>query len=118
MDLRDCRFYCCSGYGLSFSVYSDQPCCARLRDRIRLPIYRQDVEMYEIEPGPQTRWVVVHIYVEYADQQLRLFVRRNNRFEERDRTKLPPLRVQREIARKVPRLRRGQSWLYPNGTAA
>lgn len=103
MDLRDCRFYQ-GNYGLTFTVYSDQPCCARFRDRVVLPIDQQPVEIYQIEPGPKTRWVVMRVSLGFGlnDHVLRYFVRQGESYPERPRSELPA-KTLGEIQRKLPR---------------
>lgn len=101
MDLRDCRFYQGS-YGLGFTVYSDQPCCARFRDQIVLPIDLQAVDLYEIEPGPAARWVVVCVSLGLTERTHRFFLRQGSRFPEVQKCQLT-LSLLAEIGRKIPK---------------
>jgi len=101
MDLRDCRFYQGS-YGLNFTVYSDQPCRACFLDRIVLPIDQQAVEIFAVEPGPQTRWVVIQTMADWDARLLRYFVRRGQEFPEVEHDDSLARRYSHEIRRKIP----------------
>ena len=80
MELRDCKFFY-GGHEMSFSVFSNDPCLARYLDSILLPLVQTRVDVYQIEPGPKTRWVLIKQKDEEKDR-FRLFVRQGERFVE------------------------------------
>lgn len=80
MDLRDCKFYY-GGQEMSFSVFSNDSCRARYLDSISIPFIQTRVDVYEIEPGPKTRWVLVKQKDNDKDT-FRLFIRQGKKFLE------------------------------------
>ncbi len=80
MELRDCKFYY-GGQDMSFSVFSNDPCRARYLDSISVPFVQTRVDVYAIEPGAETRWVLIRRKDDGKDT-FRLFIRRGNRFLE------------------------------------
>ncbi len=88
MDLRTCRFYH-GGEEINFSVFSDYPCRTRYIDSIATPLTETKVEVYEIEPGNNTQWVVVQ-KKDGEERRLKLFVRRGNEFVENQAQLIPP----------------------------
>jgi hypothetical protein len=102
MELRECKFYY-TGEAMSFTVYSDHPCRARYRDSIRmLPISPTQVQVYELEPGAESRWVVVR-QTEGKSKRLQLFLRSGERFLQQEAAGLPPA-VKEEILKRFPGL--------------
>jgi len=89
MELSKCRFYC-GGEGMNFSVYSDALCRARYLESISVPFGDVRVDVYEIEPGSESHWIVVKQgKVETEGYECRWFVRNGIRFLERRRTEIP-----------------------------
>ncbi len=80
MELRDYKFYY-GGQDMSFSVFSDDPCRARYLDSISIPFVQTRVDVYEIEPGPKTRWVLIKQKDDDKDT-FRLFIRQGKKFLE------------------------------------
>lgn len=80
MELRDCKFFY-GGQEMSFSVFSNDPCRARYLDSISVPLVQTRVDVYRIEPGPKTRWVLIRQKDEDKDR-FRLFVRQGDRLVE------------------------------------
>lgn len=80
MELRDCKFFY-GGQEMSFSVFSHDPCRARYLDSISIPLIQARVDVYQVEPGPKTRWVLIRQKDEGRDS-FRLFVRQGDRFVE------------------------------------
>jgi hypothetical protein len=102
MELRECKFYH-AGEAMSFTVYSDSPCRARYRDSIRLlPVSAAQVQVYEIEPGAENRWVLVR-QTEGKSHRLQLFLRSGERFLEQEAAGAPPA-VREEILKRYPGL--------------
>jgi hypothetical protein len=58
MDLRESKFYY-AGDDMNFAVFSDYPCRVRYIESIPLPIGQAPVEVYAIEPGANSQWVIV-----------------------------------------------------------
>mgnify|MGYP001169182122 CR=1 FL=1 len=101
MELRDCKFFY-GGQEMSFSVFANDPCRAQYLDSISVPLTHSRVDVYQIEPGPKTRWIVIKQKDEDKDE-LRLFVRQGNRFMERQAQDLPK-ELGEEIVGRFPNL--------------
>ena len=80
MELRECKFYY-GGQEMSFSVFSNDPCRALYLDSISLPLIQTRVDVYQVDPGPKTRWVLIRQKHENKDS-FRLFIRQGDRFVE------------------------------------
>src|SRR5262245_56554422 len=87
MDVRESRFYY-AGQDLNFTVFSDQPCRARFVDSITLPISYAPVEVYTIEPGVNSQWIVVQQKTD-GRSSLKVFVRDGEAFRENQTQDLP-----------------------------
>jgi len=80
MKLKDCKLYY-GGQQMSFDFISDDPCRARYASSIPLPLAEGRVDVYEIEPGAKSRWIVVK--QRDGDKEVtKLFVRRGKIFLE------------------------------------
>jgi hypothetical protein len=102
VELRECKFYY-TGEAMSFTVYSDYPCRARYRESIRLlPVSPTQVQVYELEPGAESRWVVVR-QREGKSHRLQLFLRNGEQFLEQEAAGLPPT-LKEEILQRHPGL--------------
>jgi hypothetical protein len=101
MELRDCKFYY-GGQDMNFAVYSDDLCCARYLGSIPLPIAQTRVDVYEIEPGANTQWVVVKQRDGDKDN-LKLFVRKGERFLENESQQLSKA-LKEQILQRFPKL--------------
>ncbi len=66
---------------MNFSVFSDYPCRTRYIDSIATPLTESKVEVYEIEPGNSTQWIVIQ-QREGEERRLKLFIRLGNEFVE------------------------------------
>jgi hypothetical protein len=102
VELSQCKFYY-AGELLNFVVFSDYPCRARYRDRIRLlPISASEVYVYELEPGQASQWVLVQ-QSEGAKKRLQIFLRQGDRFLELKPEELSA-EVRAQILRRYPTL--------------
>jgi hypothetical protein len=102
MELRECKFYY-TGEAMNFRVYSDHPCRARYGESIRLlPVSPTLVQVYELEPGAESRWVVVR-QREGKSNRLQLFLRSGEQFLEQEAAGHPPT-VNEEILKRYPGL--------------
>ena len=101
MELRNCKFYY-GGQEMNFAVFSDDPCCARYLESIPLPIAQTRVDVYEIEPGNKTQWIVVQ-QKDGDKDNFKLFVRKGEKFVENETHSLPnELKI--KIVQRFPKL--------------
>ena len=84
MDLRESKFYY-AGEALNFVVFSDYPYRVKYVENIRLPIGAAQVEVYTIEPGIDSQWIVVQQRND-GKSSLRFFVRKGKPFARANRT--------------------------------
>jgi non-ribosomal peptide synthetase component E (peptide arylation enzyme) len=101
MELRECKFYY-AGHEMNFAVFSDDPCRARYLESIPLPIIQTKVDVYEIEPGANTQWVAIQ-QKDGDKTQLKLFVRKGEKFSESQAQHLPK-ELKKKIMQRFPRL--------------
>ena len=101
MELRDCKFYY-GGQDMNFAVYSDDTCRARYLGSIPLPIAQTRVDMYGIEPGAKTQWVIVKQRDGDKDN-LKLFVKKGEKFLENESHHLSKA-LKEKIFRRFPKL--------------
>jgi hypothetical protein len=80
MELQQYKF-CYAGSAMNFSVFSDCPCRISYVKSVPIPIGHTKVELYEIEPGANTQWIVVK-QVDGHKNTLKIFLRENERFLE------------------------------------
>lgn len=99
MDLSECMFFR-SGKDVNFSVFSDDISCSRFLRTVPLPI-GGDVDVYEIEPGPKSNWILIR-QTENGKETLRWFVRKDESFLELGGN--IPNGVLREAGQKFPQL--------------
>lgn len=102
MDLRECKFYC-SGREMNFAVFSDDACRACYLQSIPLPIIQGQVDVYEIEPGRNTHWILIK-QRDGEKNKMKLFVRQGNRFVE-DRLRHLSKEMRGKIFHRFPKLR-------------
>ena len=101
MELQQYKF-CYAGSAMNFSVFADAPCRIRYVESIPIPIGKTQVELYEIEPGARTKWVVVKQVNGYK-ATLKVFLRRDKKFLENSIVKLSR-EIKSEIMRRFPKL--------------
>jgi hypothetical protein len=80
MELQQYKF-CYAGSDMNFAVFSDDPCHISYVKSVPIPIGHTQVELYEIEPGARTRWIVVK-QVDGSKNTVRVFLRQEERFLE------------------------------------
>jgi len=100
MDLRESKFYY-AGHDMNFAVFSDHPCRVRYVERIRLPIGETSVEVYGIEPGANSQWIVVQQRND-GKGSLKFFVRGGEIFRETPFHDLPK-HLKEGILQRVPK---------------
>jgi len=101
MELRECKFYY-AGHEMNFAVFSDDPCRARYLESIPLPIIQTKVDVYEIEPGANTQWVVVQ-QKDGDKNHLKLFVKKGEKFLE-NQTQHLSKELKKKIMQRFPKL--------------
>lgn len=87
MDLRESKFYY-AGHDMNFAVFSDYPCRATYVESIPLPISEAPVEVYAIEPGANSQWIVVQQRND-GHSRLKFFVKEGGTFRENSSRDLP-----------------------------
>ena len=102
MDLRESKFDY-AGHDMNFAVFSDHPCRVRYVERIRLPIGETSVEVYGIEPGANSQWIVVQQRSD-GKTSLKFFVRSRDRetFLENESHELPK-HLKEHILQRLPK---------------
>jgi hypothetical protein len=113
MDLSESKFFY-ADHEMTFTVFSDFPCRARYVGTIPLPLTRDHVEIYEMEPAAGSQWVLVE--QRDGDKVIqRLFLRKGNLFPETDRRYLPE-ELRKSLSQQLARLNgfAGQSRGRPN----
>jgi hypothetical protein len=101
MELRQYKFYY-AGNGMNFAVFSDCPCRISYVRSVPIPIGSSQVELYEIEPGTKTQWVVVK-QVDGHKNTLKVFLRQNERFLENSMDQLSR-ETKKQIMQRFPTL--------------
>jgi len=100
MDVRESKFYY-AGHDMNFAVFSDYPCRARFVESITLPISYTPVEVYIIEPGANSQWIVVQQRND-GRSNLRFFVRDGETFRENQSHDLPK-QLREDILQRIPK---------------
>ena len=63
---------------MNFAVFSDDPCRISYVESIPIPLGHTQVELYGIEPGARTQWIVVK-QLDGNKATLKVFLRQNVR---------------------------------------
>jgi hypothetical protein len=100
MDLRESKFYY-AGDDMNFAVFSDYPCRVRYIESIPLPIGQAPVEVYAIEPGANSQWVMVQQSND-GQSSLKFFLREGEIFRENQSHDLPE-HLKEQIWQRVPK---------------
>jgi hypothetical protein len=100
MDVREGKFYY-AGQDMNFVVFSDYPCKARFVESITVPISYAPVEVYTIEPGASSQWIVVQQRTD-GRSSLRFFVRDGETFRENQSHDLPK-QLREDILQHIPK---------------
>jgi hypothetical protein len=101
MELQQCRF-CYAGSNMNFAVFADDPCRTKYVKSISIPLGNTEVELYEIEPGAGTRWVVVKQRNDHKTT-LKVFLRQGGKFLENSMVDLSR-ETKKQILRRFPKL--------------
>ena len=70
-----------AGNDMNFAVFSDDPCRVSYVESIGIPIGHTQVQLYGIEPGARTKWIVVK-QLDGPKATLKVFLRQNEKFLE------------------------------------
>ena len=87
---------------MNFAIFSDYPCRVRYLESIALPIGQAPVEVYAIEPGANSQWVVVQQRND-GQSRLKFFLREAELFRENQFHDLPE-HVKEPILQRVSKL--------------
>ena len=98
MDLTGSRFLH-SGYYTRFSVFSDHACHVRYVESIAVPQDHTQVDVYAVDPAPDSRWVVVQ-QREGERSRLMFYVRKGEAFPRQSLSRIP-VRLRKQILRHV-----------------
>ena len=101
MELQQYKF-CYAGSDMNFAVFSDDPCHISYVKSVPIPIGHTQVQLYEIEPGARTRWIVVK-QVDGHKNTLKVFLRQNEGFLENSMDQLSR-ETKKQIMRRFPTL--------------
>jgi hypothetical protein len=77
-----------AGKDMNFTVFSDDPCRVSYVESIAIPIGHTQVQLYGIEPGARTKWIVVK-QLDGPKATLKVFLRQNEKFLENQIDDLP-----------------------------
>jgi hypothetical protein len=91
-----------AGNDMNFAVFADDPCRVSYVESIAIPIGHTQVELYGIEPGARTKWIVVK-QLDGHKATLKVFLRQNEKFLENQIDDLP-LETRSQIMERVPNL--------------
>ena len=108
MELREYKCYY-GGQDMNFAIYSDDLCRARYLESILLPLGQMRVDVYEVEPGRKSHWVVVQ-QTNGEKNRWKCFARRGQTFSENE-THGFPQKMRAEILQKIPQFPQDSSAL-------
>ena len=91
-----------AGKDMNFAVFSDDPCRVSYVESIAIPIGHTQVELYGIEPGARTKWIVVK-QLDGHKATLKVFMRQNEKFLENEIDDLPQ-ETRSQIVQRFPNL--------------
>jgi hypothetical protein len=91
-----------AGNDMNFAVFSDDPCRVSYVESSAIPIGRTQVELYGIEPGARTKWIVVK-QLDGHKATLKVFLRQNEKFLENQIDDLPQ-ETRSQIMQRFPNL--------------
>ena len=87
---------------MNFAVFSDDPCRVSYVESIAIPIGHTQVQLYGIEPGARTKWIVVK-QLDGPKATLKVFLRQNEKFLENQIDDLPQ-ETRSQIMQRFPNL--------------
>jgi hypothetical protein len=99
MELQQYKF-CHAGSDMNFAVFSDDSCHISFVKSVPIPMGHTQVELYEIEPGARTRWIVVK-QVDGPKNTLKVFLRQKERFLENSMDRLSR-QIKKQIMQRFP----------------
>lgn len=99
MELREYKCYY-GGQEMNFAIFSDDLCRARYLESILLPIGQMRVDVYEVEPGHKSQWVVVQ-QTDGQKNRWKCFARIGQTFSEHKNQRISQ-RIRDEIRQKIP----------------
>ena len=91
-----------AGKDMNFAVFSDDSCRVSYVESIAIPIGHTQVQLYGIEPGARTKWIVVK-QLDGNKATLKVFLRQNETFSENEIDDLP-LETRSQIVQRFPNL--------------
>lgn len=91
-----------SGSDMHFAVFADDLCRISYVGSVTLPIGHSQVELYGIQPGAKTKWVVVK-QLDGHKATLKVFLRQNEKFLENEIDDLPQ-ETKSQILQRFPNL--------------
>ena len=91
-----------AGNDMNFAVFSDDPCRVSYVESIAIPIGHTQVQLYGIEPGAKTKWIVVK-QLDGNKATLKVFLRQNEKFLENLIDDLPE-KTRSQIMQRFPNL--------------
>ena len=91
-----------AGNDMNFAVFADDPCRVSYVESIAIPIGHTQVQLYGIEPGARTKWIVVK-QLDGHKATLKVFLRHNEKFLENQVDDLPQ-ETRSQIMRRFPNL--------------
>jgi hypothetical protein len=91
-----------SGSDMNFAVFSDELCRISYIESIPIPIGHTQVELYGIEPGAGTKWIVVK-QLDGRKATLKVLLRQHEKFLENSIAGLS-LKTQNQIMKRFPSL--------------
>ena len=91
-----------AGRDMNFAVFSDDPCRVSYVESIAIPIGHTQVQLYGIEPGARTKWIVVK-QLDGPKATLKVFLRQNEKFLENQIDDLPQ-ETRSQIMQRFPNL--------------
>ena len=91
-----------AGNDMNFAVFSDDPCRISYVESIPIPLGHTQVELYGIEPGARTNWIVVK-QLDGHKATLKVFLRQNEKFLENQIDDLPQ-EARSQIMQRFPNL--------------
>ena len=91
-----------AGKDMNFAVFSDDPCRVSYVESIAIPMGHTQVQLYGIEPGARTKWIVVK-QLDGLKATLKVFLRQNEKFLENQIDDLPQ-ETRSQIMQRFPNL--------------
>jgi len=100
-----------AGSDMNFAVFSDDSCRISYVESIAIPMGHTHVELYGIEPGARTKWIVVK-QLDGHKATLKVFLRQNEKFLENAIDDLPQ-ETRNQIMQRFPNLAAEEKPLLP-----